>query len=192
MTLKSKILLYFIILLFSSCSILEKTEFQKRRYRPGYNISFASGNNVHKLIPKSKPGEDKEETAQASDTVARFTNTHDTVAVRPHEEATFIGTIRSKAPVVSKVKTIADGINKALPTPAIFKAKSSVCSAQKTSGSKYYGNGCGNILVDIAVFIVALLIILIFPGIDPQVAELIAIAVLIVAGIVVLIILGHR
>ena len=188
---KSKITFYFILLLFSSCSILEKTEIQKRRYRPGFNISFASGNAVQKKIQKSLLDKNLEKTLPVGNTVVQLANNVNTIE-RPKEQNAIGHFFNDSAPLTSKIKTFAVEINNSLPSLSLFKGRSSVCSTQKTSGIKDCGNGCGNLIVDIAVVVVALIVVVIFPGIDPKVAELIAVGVLIVAAIILILLFRHH
>ena len=190
---KYRITLFFIILLFSSCSILEKAGIEKRRYRPGYYVSFLSpGNPVHKQKTENIADKKIKISQPTGDAAAEALPVANSVAMPMQEQPATSSPVKAKPSVISEVKEFAAKLNNDLPTNELFKRKSAACAVQKPAGGNYYGRGCGDLLAEILVLAVALIIVALFPGINPQVAELIAVAVLVFAALIAFVLLRLR
>jgi len=188
---KFKIALYFVILLLSSCTVLNKTGIEKRRYRNGYYISFvAPKNTVHRQIQESKSVITAKPTDQTDNTVSELVQNADTIERNALKEPEMISPYKEPPPVIAKINTIAKKINNARLLHNLLTPKSAACAAQASKNHADWGRGCGNILADIIILLLAIIILALFPGMDPQVAELIATAVLIVVVIVAVVLLS--
>jgi hypothetical protein len=92
----------------------------------------------------------------------------------------------------SKAKSVIKKINYMTPVYNFFKESTAVCAAKKTKEAKDWIGGCGDILAEIIILILALAILAIFPNITVPAAELLAMCVLIVAAIFIFIIVGRH
>jgi len=194
---KYKITLYLITLLLTSCTILEKAGIEKRRYRPGYYLSSASSQrHTHQQIPDGIADEKINKALKTDNTPAKPAYDNDIADVSSQERSVPISTNKKGAGVISKAKSLIEKIQCVRPSHELFTRRSAVCAAEKQSNIKHWGdgcdNGCGNVLGEIIILILALIILALFPGIPPQAAELMAVAIILVAAVVIFIVVSIR
>jgi len=190
---KYKITLYLTILLLSSCTILEKAGIEKRRYRPGYYLSSASSQSpIHRQLLESIANEKINKELKTKNPLAEPIHNNDMVAMSSQEKQVQLSPNRAKAGIVPKIKSVIEKIQYDRPSHKLFHERSALCATEKSTHSKYWGDSCIDVLVEITIVILAVIILYLFPGITPQAAELIAMAILIVAAIVVVIFVANN
>lgn len=194
-------LTFLVLISLASCTMLEKTGIEKRLYRPGFYLPQASKQKVSYRRTNDSIAEIKKlnETKNISALAVPLQNP-DTVAMSlPKELVQYssgkTGVITKKITGTIKAKLVHKNTSH-----SFFSAGSSTCSVKKSmkkslvekiTGKKDCGNGCIEIIMEIIIVILALGILALFPTLSITAAELIALAVLIVAAVLIFILLNN-